>query len=144
LLRCVAGLGRVGHLGLLKANQEPSLGGVGAEMHEAAGHLLGKVLQTGLNHGVVSPYFPSYPLSSFVNLSGDGRLLSTQDVLVGTADHPFFVNGELEEHVGVTLLFMKLAEGRGSALISATGRGGFYTLEPNPRLLCHKIIRVDI
>src|SRR4029077_8381154 len=87
------------HLRLLEADQQPGLRLVRAKVHEATGNILSQILQACFDDCVVGSDFPSDPLSLFVYLAGDRRLLTAQYVLVSTAYHTILINRKLEKHV---------------------------------------------
>ena len=94
------------HLRLLEADQQPGLRRVRAKVHEATGNILSQILQACFDDCVVGSDFPSNPLSLFIYLAGDRRLLTAQRVLVSTAYHPILINRKLEKHVSIAFLLL--------------------------------------
>src|SRR5271165_2578568 len=94
------------HLRLLEADQQPGLRRVRAKVHEATGNILSQILQACFDDCVVGSDFPSDPLSLFVYLAGDRRLLTAQYVLVSSAYYTILIDRKLEKHVGVTFFLL--------------------------------------
>jgi hypothetical protein len=70
-------LRRAGHLRLFLPDQQPGLRRVRAKVHEAGGNILSEILQARFDNSVIGPDFPRDPLSLFVYLTGNRRLLAT-------------------------------------------------------------------